>query len=321
MNLSFSTIHKPEQIKMYNASVLNEMNLVLDVESELKGKYPKGTIREEMFTSEFTKFYHMQVNKGRGVIYNYDFFIDKLIEGNLPCLFFMPQSPLPVRKDVKGIAIKFAALETNKDIIEFAKEYGLLGVLSFSYRDADYGLTVFEPIYWWKHYINHVKRLLKLYNLLKKKHKNKSIDIIGELLNYKESNGVGTLQWIEGGEVPFYLKEEKLNDDDLKDLDLVAGAYTLTVSIKDVLKSAINIDFSDVIKSKDSEIGFRIKEIHSTNYLIGAIYYDLWSLINNNVEVLFCEHCGRTFTKSGRKKYCSDSCKTMAYKRRKKGEE
>ncbi|MFD9361576.1 hypothetical protein [Priestia megaterium] len=320
MNLSFSTIHKPEQVKMYNASVLNEMKLEPDLEPVLKGKYETDTVRGEMIASEFEKFYNMQVTKGRGASYNYDFFIDRLIEGDLPCIFFMPQSPLSVKKDVKGVAVKFASLETNKDIIEFAKEYGLLGVLNFSFQNADYGLTVFEPLYWWKLYINHVKRLLKLYEILKKKHKNQSIDIIGELVNYKEGNGMITFEWIEGGDFSFYFEEEKLNDDEFENIDAIAGAYILTTSVKDVLRSAINVDFSDIIRSKDSEIGFRIKEVYSTDYLIGAIYYDLWNLISNDVEILFCQHCGRTFTKSGRKKYCNDSCKTMAYKERKKGE-
>ncbi|PES40829.1 hypothetical protein CN497_08940 [Priestia megaterium] len=320
MNLSFSTIHKPEQVKMYNASVLNEMKLEPDLEPVLKGKYETDTVRGEMIASEFEKFYNMQVTKGRGASYNYDFFIDRLIERDLPCIFFMPQSPLSVKKDVKGVAVKFASLETNKDIIEFAKEYGLLGVLNFSFQNADYGLTVFEPLYWWKLYINHVKRLLKLYEILKKKHKNQSIDIIGELVNYKEGNGMITFEWIEGGDFSFYFEEEKLNDDEFENIDAIAGAYILTTSVKDVLRSAINVDFSDIIRSKDSEIGFRIKEVYSTDYLIGAIYYDLWNLISNDVEILFCQHCGRTFTKSGRKKYCNDSCKTMAYKERKKGE-
>lgn len=305
---------------MYNASVLNEMKLEPDLEPVLKGKYETDTVRGEMIASEFEKFYNMQVTKGRGASYNYDFFIDRLIEGDLPCIFFMPQSPLSVKKDVKGVAVKFASLETNKDIIEFAKEYGLLGVLNFSFQNADYGLTVFEPLYWWKLYINHVKRLLKLYEILKKKHKNQSIDIIGELVNYKEGNGMITFEWIEGGDFSFYFEEEKLNDDEFENIDAIAGAYILTTSVKDVLRSAINVDFSDIIRSKDSEIGFRIKEVYSTDYLIGAIYYDLWNLISNDVEILFCQHCGRTFTKSGRKKYCNDSCKTMAYKERKKGE-
>lgn len=305
---------------MYNASVLNEMKLEPDLEPALKGKYERDTVRGEMLASEFEKFYNVQVAKGRGTSYNYDFLIDKLIEGDLPCIFLMPQSPLPVKKDVKGVAVKFASLETNKDIIEFAKEYGLLGVLNFSYRNVDYGLTVFEPLYWWRLYINHVKRLLKLYEILKKKHKNQSIDIIGELVNYKEENGMITFEWIEGGNFSFYFNEEKINDDELENIDAIAGAYILTTSVKDVLRSAINVDFSDIIRSKDSEIGFRIKEVYSTDYLIGAIYYDLWNLISNDVEIVFCQHCGRTFTKSGRKKYCNDSCKTMAYKERKKGE-
>lgn len=323
VNLSFRTIHKPEQIKMYDASVLNEMKLESGLGPVLKNKYEIGNLREGMLTSEFAKFYNMQVTKGRGVIYNYDFFIDKLVEENLPCIFLIPHSPSPVKKekDVKGVAIKFASLETNKDIIEFSKEYGLLGVLSLSFRDTDYGLTVFEPIHWWKHYINHVKKLLKLYEMLKKKHKNQSIDIVGELVSYQERNGMITFEWIEGGDFSFYLDEEKLNDDELENFDAIVGAYILTTSIKDILRSAINIDFSDIIRSKDSEIGFRVKGVYSTDYLIGAIYYDLWNLINNDVEILFCQHCGRTFTKSGRKKYCSDSCKTMAYKKRKKGEE
>ncbi|MEH7373307.1 hypothetical protein V7156_28215, partial [Priestia megaterium] len=157
------------------------------------------------------------------------------------------------------------------------------------------------------------------YKMLKKKHKNQNIDIIGELLNYKEGNGVGTFEWNKGGKIPFYLKEEELSDEEFEHLDEIAGAHILTLLVRERLKGAINVDFSDIIKCESSNIGFRIKEVYSTDYLLGAIYYDLWQLISNDVEVLFCKYCGRTFTKSGRKKYCNDSCKSMAYKQRKKG--
>ncbi|QDZ80167.1 hypothetical protein [Priestia megaterium] len=316
LKLLFNTVHQPRQIEIYNASILEEIEL----EFTFSDKCKKNSNREKLLNSHFKKFYNLQVTKGRGAIANYEFFIKQLIEGDLPCLFFIPETVSPLEKEIEGIAIKFSSLETNKDILEFSKEYGLLGVLSPFSTTNNYGFTVFEPIYWWKHHISQIKNLFKLYKMLKKKQKSQNVDIIGELLNYKETNGVGTFEWNEGGEIPFSLNEEKLNDDELECLDEIAGVHILTLLIKEGLKGAINVDFSDIVRCKDSEIGFRIKEVYSTNYLLGAIYYDLWQLIGSNTEILFCKYCGRTFTKSGRKKYCNDSCKSMAYKQRKKGE-
>ncbi|CAI8825325.1 CGNR zinc finger domain-containing protein [Priestia megaterium] len=315
MDLLFNTIHLPEQIKLSNASILSEMNL----ESILSNHERKG-IRGELFNSEFKKFYGFQLSKGRGVIENYEFFIKQLIDGDIPCLFFLPQESLPVRKDTKGIATRFASLKTDKDIINFAKEYGLLGVLAPSFKNTDYGVTVFEPLYFWKFYIKEVKQILKLYKMLEKKHRNQDIDIIGELIDYKENkeDGSAIFKWNDGGSIPFSHDEEEL--DDYEDYDQVVGVNIFTTLVRNGLKNAINVDFSDVVEAKDSRMGFRIKEVYSTNYLLGAIYYDLWQLINEDVEIKFCDHCGRPFKKFGKKRFCGTSCRVMSWTEDQEGE-
>ncbi|MEH6917284.1 hypothetical protein V7Y60_24720 [Priestia megaterium] len=309
MNLIFNTTHLPEQIKVSKASILSEMDLeaVLSNDRERKG------IRGELFASKFKEFYGFQLSKGRGAIENYEFFIKQLIDGDVPCLFFLPQESLPVRKDTKGIATKFASLKTDKDIVNFAKEYGLLGVLAPSYKTTDYGVTVFEPLYFWKFYIKEVKKVLKLYKMLEKKHRNQDIEIIGELIEYKENkeDSSSIFEWKDGGKIPFFHDEEEL--DDYENYDQVVGVNIFTTLVRNGLRNAINVDFTNIVEAKDSRMGFRIKEVYSTNYLLGAIYYDLWQLINKDVEIKFCEHCGRPFKKFGKKRFCGTSCRVMSW--------
>lgn len=292
-----------------------------ELESILHARYERDSTRGEKMASVFKRLFHLQLTKGRAASANYDFFINhQLVNANSPCIFSFPKDYTFTLKEPKGLATKFASLKSDKEILEFAKEYGLLGVIMPSVKTTDYGPTVFEPIYFWRFYINKIKQLLKLYNMLKKKHKNQNIDIIGELIKYKETDGKISFEWVEGGVIPINYEEEADNID-YELYDEITGAYIFTTLVKNGLKGAIDVDFSNIIKSEKSEIGFRIKESYSTNYLLGAIYYDLWELISNDTEILDCEHCGIPFTKSGRKKYCSDSCKTLAYLSRKENKQ
>ncbi|MEH7484858.1 hypothetical protein V7157_28075 [Neobacillus drentensis] len=304
------------------------------LESVLTSTYDRDNLIGKMGASKFMGLYGQQLSKGRGVIGNYDFFIKhQLITADIPCLFSMPKEFTQIIKETKGIATRFAKLQTDKEILEFAKEYGLLGVLMPSYISPDYGPTVIEPINFWKFYINQIKNLLKLYKMLKKKHKNKKIDIIGELINYKEITdlaeekgldpaeleklGLGPFEWKNGGSI--YFAEEPVSVDHV-DYDYITGVYIFISLIRNGLKGAINPDYADIVAAKDTEIGFRIKEVSTTNYLLAAIYYDLLQLFNTDKVVKFCERegCGNPFIKSGRKKYCCDSCKTQASNDRRK---
>ncbi|MDM5450876.1 hypothetical protein [Peribacillus simplex] len=62
--------------------------------------------------------------------------------------------------------------------------------------------------------------------------------------------------------------------------------------------------------------GFKITEERYSNYLLAAIYYDLWQTINDSKNVYLCENknCQLPFVKSGRKKYCNEACKQEAYR-------
>lgn len=315
MSLLFYSTNQPEQIKIYNSSVLTETEL----KSILNTTYERNSIHGEKMASEFRRLFVLQERTGKSVVGNYDFFIkNQLVKADIPCIFSFPKENTPSLKETKGIATQFASLKSDKEILEFAKEFGLLGVVMPSFETTDYGQTVFEPIYFWKFYIDQIKKLLKLYKMLKKKHKNHNVDIIGELIKYKETDAGISFEWNEGGPIPINY-EEIADDIDYEHYDEITGAYIFTTLVRNGLKGAINVDFSNVVRSEKSEIGFRIKEVYSTKYLLGAIYYDLWELISSDTEVVYCEYepCGIPFKKSGRKKYCCDSCKTLAYLARK----
>ncbi|QIZ07626.1 hypothetical protein HFZ78_13515 [Priestia megaterium] len=315
MSLLFYSMHQPEQIKIYNSSMLTETEL----ESILSTTYNRNSLRGEKMAMEFRKLFALQLSRGKSAVANYDFFIkNQLVNADIPCIFSFPIESTSTLIETKGIATEFASLKSDKEILEFGNRYGLLGVVMPSSESTDYGQTVFEPLYFWKFYIDQIKKLLKLYKMLKKKHKNQNVDIIGELINYKESNGKVSFEWNEGGQIPFDFKEEA-DEIDYEQIDVTAGAHIFTTLVRNGLKGAVNVDFSNVVRSEKSEIGFRIKEVYSTNFLLGAIYYDLWELISSNAEVVDCQYkpCGIPFKKFGRKKYCSDSCKTLAYLARK----
>ncbi|MCF6409012.1 hypothetical protein [Pseudalkalibacillus salsuginis] len=318
MELIYETIHHSGQIKMESTTSLKDIKQET-IPKEVDEKWLRGMNRRSIYESLFVQ----QFIKSPIAMTNYDFFVQQLIKMDTPCLFSMVDDYKDIRKDTKGIAKEFASLETDKEILAFANKYGLLGILTQpSSGTIDYYYpTVFEPVYFWRHHIKEVKNLLKIYSTLKKKNIETNTDIIGDIVNYN-SSAQGDFEWIDGGEkIPVYIYEEDLTTrEDIDHLDELAGVHILGNVIRNRMKNTINLDFGDIVPSQKSSIGFRFKETYITNYLLGAIYYDLWTLISNNENVLFCPYCGDPFTKSGRKKFCSDSCRVMAHNAKKKGD-
>jgi hypothetical protein len=239
----------------------------------------------------------------------------------------------------KGLMNEFAKLKTIKDIESFAMKYGLLGVehpeslqvnskspairatLIPSFIFTSYGFSVFEPIELWQWHINQVRKILKLYNAVRKA---SSDDLIYEILEVKMHTGMfGDLtedkevtdryfvHWTDGElieRLPEHFEEKSI---------LEIAQYTLAKVLESRISNGINIGVEDII-SNPSTKGFMITEQRYTRYLLAAIYYDLWQNINNHKNVYICanKNCRLPFIKSGRKKYCDEACKQEAYRLR-----
>ncbi|MDM5450877.1 hypothetical protein [Peribacillus simplex] len=103
-----------------------------------------------------------------------------------------------------GLINEFASLKTNKDIEEFSKKYGLLGIkapdteqvnsqhplvkatLQPSFIFNGYGFSVFEPLDLWFWHINEVRQILKLYNTLRK---DSSEERVNQIIEIKMAKG------------------------------------------------------------------------------------------------------------------------------------
>jgi hypothetical protein len=313
----------PDKIKVINSSML----VAPKMDQLLREVYKdENETRRELLPEQFKTLFRSQINQGQPLFEDYERDIKRWIESDNPCLVKFPGTVLYQRMlDTKGIATKFASLKTDKEIENFAKEYGLLGVLSGEKNfSIDYAITLFEPLSLWKNHIKNIRRLLKLYRALAAIKERTSLDIVGEIVTVKEENDFFmTFEWVPEDKndndlyIPFLFDHKVIKE---KDFDNAIGVNLLTQYIQTGLKNTINIVASEIVPSMGSIIGYRIKEERSTDYLLAAIYYDLWKLISNDEVIHLCGYCGRPFKKSGRKKYCNDSCKTMAYQNRMKGD-
>ena len=107
---------------------------------------------------------------------------------------------------------------------------------------------------------------------------------------------------------------------DIDNARLDAASYVLASVISRGMAGGITIGKGEVHPSKKSPIGYAITEQRYTDYLLAAIFYDLWELITDSQPVEVCANpdCLLLFTperKTG--KYCSDACKQAAYRERK----
>lgn len=224
--------------------------------------------------------------------------------------------------DTKGIVFDFPSLKTHREIELFAKKYGLLGV-SIPFDGIvlpKYELNNWESLEVWESYIEHFSYLLKIYQFLKKKNSGENIDLIGEIIEYDEDEDFLPFSWVNGDRIyfPFTNKQKKeLELTEYKDFDVRLGLTLLSFYIQSGIQHSINLKFSDIIPAKNSIIGVRAISAYETDYLLASIYFDFWRLMNDKEEINFCEHCGKPFEKFGRRKYCSDSCRSLAYQRRK----
>lgn len=168
-------------------------------------------------------------------------------------------------------------------------------------------------------HINQVRKILKLYNAVRKA---SSEDLIYEIVEVKMHKGMFSdltedrevtdryfVHWTDGELIqilPEHFEEKPI---------LEIAQYTLAKILESRISNGINIGVEDII-SNPSTKGFMITEQRYTRYLLAAIYYDLWQNINDFKNVYICANksCRLPFIKSGRKKYCDEACKQEAYR-------
>lgn len=199
--------------------------------------------------------------------------------------------------EVKGLATQFAALKTLEDIDHFARSYGLLGVAKTGWGGKPtYGTTMFEPIEIWQHHIGVVRCFMLNYRRLARRKKGYDSDLLPELLT--------------SATMFAYVPEEEATEEQIT-------FTSLATVLKHSLSGGIGVEFSRIVPAKDSPLGYRIAEQYTTEFLLAAIYYDLWELITEHRPVIRCRQCGLPLEKTGRREYCNNACKQAAYRRRK----
>ena len=238
--------------------------------------------------------------------------------------------------NTEGLINEFASLKTIKDIELFSLKYGLLGVkppdseqvnspylsvqatIQPSYIFNDYGFSVLEPIELWLWHIDEVRKILKLYDVVRK---DSSEDRVNQIIEIKINNQYSNyldedresmdyfVHWTAGKAVirlPKEISEKTL---------LEIGQYTLSKILESRIAGGVNLGTGGLVRNPSTK-GFKVIERRYTHYLLAAIYYDLWQNINDDKNIYICgnKNCGSPFIKSGRKKYCNEACKQEAYR-------
>ncbi|MDQ0339697.1 hypothetical protein J2S00_002490 [Caldalkalibacillus uzonensis] len=328
--LEYVTYHHPDDIILVKSKALSDEHFSTFIDKHCGDGFDK-----KEYINFFKRLFEDQIKAGEEKIRGYRKDIMNIIDSNVYCLVGLRFTSIKTKvleprvKKTEGIAMKFASLKTIEDIKSFAKEYGLLGVLvpykstgllNVLYRgitSPNYYYGVFEPLSVWKYYIQHIRGLTKLYQILSDPDL-KETDVIGVLSKHESYDSVAKfIAYDHNGDsihvsnflIPGFNQDEEV--DKQKAIKLLGN------SLQGGLYSAINVSFSDVIPSKYNRLGFKIKETYTTHYLLAAIYYDLWRMMAEDQDVIFCGYCGRALPKKGKKMYCNNSCKQMAYRKRK----
>ncbi len=259
-------------------------------------------------------------------------------------IWFLPPRERPLR----GLSSRFANLRNTKkkgfkaDFESFVAEFGLLGILGLpgnAYKSPMYGESWEEEINWWLHYASEVYRLLRLYRIIRKARNNKDYDAEGaleEILVFKQAYKIsytGKLQdnsqyiWTEHKEeTPFVDAVWTENETETGQCfpettpPIEAASYVLISIVSRNLAGGIILGKGKVVPSKKSPMGYSIVEQRYTNYLLAAIYNDLWELIRDDQPVNVCGYSGCTNIFVPQRKtgeYCSDACRVASNRKRK----
>ena len=325
----YETIHHPDNILMVAANQLHKDNIQAYYEKTNSSKY--GSLGWEFFNSELNSQIKKSIDENATVY-------ESIFESSMPCLIMVIQNKPSIKIiEIEDISVNFSNLEKESEILLFAKEYGLLGVLDFGWNNYYHSSS--ETLITWHTYIEHIKRLLKLYKALKDKRDGKNIEVIGEFFDFKDSKfmtiGKKTknagVSWTKKysiremdnqllvgiNDLDFPIPDLPRSVEESHEYDGLIGSYILALLIKKGLDGAVKISFSEVYRSDKSAIGFSFNQTYSSSYLLGAIYQDLWRLITTDTPIRYCHYCHKPFPGKGKKTYCNNSCKQMAYNVRK----
>ncbi len=244
---------------------------------------------------------------------------------------------------INNISVEFARIETEDEILNFSKRYGLLGLgnaTKFMHflddnRDIHYYIDAFsydgstaEPIKLWYWHIKHVKKILQLARALSKIQRGLNTEIEENLLYISDP----PFPKMESPRPDLHYQYVYWYDHIYTNVSLFRTDYSfrkvamnvLINSITSMLRGAINLGVAGFVENKSSKYGFKIIEERSTSYLLAAIYYDLWQMIAKDEPIKTCNYikCGNPFRAVGRKKYCCDSCRVLDfnYQKKRKGE-
>lgn len=132
----------------------------------------------------------------------------------------------------------------------------------------------------------------------------------------EERNYTYIIEWSDGSPTGCLIHSEPVEKGDF----LGIARTVLIRNVNEQTHRSINNIATDIIETNKPPLGFIVQESKTTNYLINAIYYDLWDLISKNEPVYICANpnCKLPFKKVKRQKYCSNACKQEAYRIRKK---
>lgn len=217
---------------------------------------------------------------------------------------------------VRGLALEFARLKTDQDINDFAHNYGLLG--TGWYEPLGKWRYHYEPASEWRYHSEFLRKLFLIYRALTKLKKGYDAEIEGKILTVQRSRivmGYFEVLWYDGTPTGLVTRDDP-------GIDYTITARNILISaLRDNLEGGVNNDFSKVMLAEDTSTGFRIVEQRTTFQLIKAIYYDLWETITDSRQIYSCKACGLPIEKSGRRKYCSDGCKQVTYRKNKKKKE
>lgn len=306
------------------------------------GKYNLGTANKvtSVFNSATVNTRDYLLSEGNGVILNEindweqawnkkfdNYVIDSLEVSHLTESF-----------SHQGLVSEFSAIKSVEDIAIFADKYGLLGLshpltkktsptedgvyadLTEFYEGHEvsrYGLSCLrvEPLEFWMSNINKIRKLMRVYRLLKKHNADNTVDLEGELIDFLPiATDTFRVIWADGEETPFLLSQAEIES--------LGTVGILRKVLVDSITFLINNDIQVVPTVTDSPLmplGFCISEGLVTKNLLSAIYYDFWHMLNKNVTISICKNdaCRLPFQKTKRQIYCSNSCKQQAYRIRK----
>lgn len=100
-------------------------------------------------------------------------------------------------------------------------------------------------------------------------------------------------------------KGNRSEEDEMK----FAATMILRQHLQRFLENGIFIDFSVVKKDDESPLGFSFEDRKATNYLLAAIYFDLFRMVNNIRPVAVCDQCTDPFVpKRKDAKFCGKTC-------------